>query len=112
MHWLLLTISILFVLAAAAIADPDVVPETATPSTAAKANAAKKAKEPKSSSPAEDGPPKPARMSPAEIRKMSDTYFKQCMNDWDAATHMTKKDWQRTCRRIADERAKFRGENM
>ena len=38
---------------------------------------------------------------------MRDTYYKQCMNDWDAATHMTKTEWQRTCRRMTDERANF-----
>ena len=31
MHWLLIVISVLFVMAAAAVADPDVVPETAKP---------------------------------------------------------------------------------
>ena len=48
--------------------------------------------------------------SAAEIRKMSDQYFNTCMSDWDAATHMTRKEWARTCRRIADQRAKFRVE--
>jgi hypothetical protein len=32
------------------------------------------------------------------------------MKDWDAATHMTKEEWAGTCRRLADERAKFRFE--
>jgi hypothetical protein len=27
--------------------------------------------------------------------------------DWDAGTHMTKKDWERTCGRLAQERTKF-----
>ena len=95
MHLLLLLTSVLFVLAAAAVVPPEAA-ETAKPSAPAKAKPA----ESKSK----------AQVSAAEIRKMSDTYFKQCMQDWDAATHMTKKEWQRTCRRIADERAKFRGE--
>jgi hypothetical protein len=47
------------------------------------------------------------KMSPAEIRKMSDDHYKQCLQDWDAKTHMTKKDWQRACRRTVDERVKF-----
>jgi hypothetical protein len=82
MHWLLLVTSVLFVLAAGAIAGE--------PSTA---------REPDADAARAD-----------EIRVMSYAYFKQCMNDWDAATHMTKNEWESTCRRIADERARFRGE--
>jgi hypothetical protein len=33
--------------------------------------------------------------------------FEQCMRDWDATTHMTKREWERTCRRVADEREKY-----
>ena len=29
--------------------------------------------------------------------------FTQCMKDWDAKTHMTKQEWERTCRRVTDE---------
>jgi hypothetical protein len=107
MHLFFLLISFSLVFAAAAIADPDTVPETVTPSTTsdAKPSAPTEAvKKPKSPA---DSELKAAGMSPAEIREKSDTYYKQCMNDWDAATHMTKKEWQRTCRRITDERANF-----
>lgn len=31
----------------------------------------------------------------------------QCLRDWDAATHMTKQEWARTCRRVVGNRAKF-----
>jgi hypothetical protein len=34
-------------------------------------------------------------------------WFARCMQDWDAGTHMTKNDWERTCRRLAGERTKF-----
>ena len=34
--------------------------------------------------------------------------FDQCMKDWDASTHMTKRDWERVCRRVATDRTKFR----
>jgi hypothetical protein len=44
-------------------------------------------------------------------RKVLAEYFEKCMNDWDATTHMTKKDWERTCRRLADQRVKFRLEH-
>ena len=44
-------------------------------------------------------------------RKLFTEYFEKCMNDWDTTTHMTKKDWERTCRRLADQRVKFRLEH-
>ena len=109
MHWLLLVISVLFVMAAAAVADPGVVPETAKPPTVVQPSpppasvAAKKPQPPLADSGL-------ATMSPAEIRKISDTQFKQCLEDWDAATHMTKKEWERTCRRVVDARVKFLAE--
>ena len=34
--------------------------------------------------------------------------FDQCMKDWDATTHMTKRDWERVCRRVSTDRGKFR----
>ncbi len=34
-------------------------------------------------------------------------YLAQCMQDWEPATHMTKQEWQRTCRRVVQERVKF-----
>lgn len=33
--------------------------------------------------------------------------YTQCMKDWDAKTHMTKGEWERTCRRVTDERVKY-----
>ena len=38
-------------------------------------------------------------------------YFETCMKDWDRATSMSKEEWRRTCRRLADQRAKFRVEH-
>jgi hypothetical protein len=35
-------------------------------------------------------------------------YMTQCLTDWDAATHMTKAEWARVCRRVIDNRVKFR----
>jgi hypothetical protein len=113
MHWLMLLVSVFFVLAAAAVAAPEAVLETAKPSAAAEqkaSSASEAAKEPQSPPPAE-GEPK-AKKSPAEIRKISDAYYKQCLQDWDAGTHMTKKEWQRTCRRLVDNRVKFMVEEM
>lgn len=31
-------------------------------------------------------------------------YYAQCMLDWDAGTHMTKREWSSSCRRLARER--------
>ena len=42
--------------------------------------------------------------TPEQIRKRGADWLAQCLQDWDAATHMTKKDWQRVCRRVAGER--------
>jgi hypothetical protein len=58
-------------------------------------------------SPLSDETKPKSEMSPAEIQRISDEYFKQCMRDWDAGTHMTKKEWERTCRRVVDSRMKF-----
>jgi hypothetical protein len=43
-------------------------------------------------------------VTPEQIRKRGADWLAQCLQDWDAATHMTKKDWQRVCRRVAGER--------
>ena len=95
MRWLLLLVSLFCVLAAAAVAPHEAAeaPKTTAPTTANPDESKSK--------------PQP---SADEIRKMSDQYFNTCMRDWDVGTHMTKKEWARTCRRIADERAKFRSE--
>ena len=43
-----------------------------------------------------------------EDRKRIAEYLAQCLEEWDAATHMTKKEWARVCNRVVDNRAKFR----
>ena len=47
----------------------------------------------------------------AQFQDLFAQYFDTCMKDWDAATHMTKAEWSRTCRRLAQERVKFRLEH-
>jgi hypothetical protein len=32
---------------------------------------------------------------------------RECMKQWDRTTHMTKKEWEETCRRVAKERVKY-----
>jgi hypothetical protein len=44
---------------------------------------------------------------PEQLKERGRAWFARCMKDWDAGTHMTKKDWERTCRRLAQERTKF-----
>jgi hypothetical protein len=45
--------------------------------------------------------------SSAQFRDLYAQYLDTCMKDWDAATHMTKAEWSRTCRRLAEGRVKF-----
>ena len=101
MHWLLLSISFLFVLTAATVAYPAAGQKTATPLIGATNG-------PKSASPDEGGP----KASPAGVHEVSDAYFNQCIELWDAGTHMSKKEWQRACRRTSDARAKFEVEDV
>jgi len=42
--------------------------------------------------------------TPEQLRTLGTEWLKQCLQDWDAATHMTKKEWQTVCRRVSDER--------
>jgi hypothetical protein len=41
---------------------------------------------------------------PASETERSETYFTQCLLDWDAETHMTRQQWSYACRRVARER--------
>ena len=34
-------------------------------------------------------------------------HLAQCLRDWDAATHMTRQEWARTCRRVVSNREQF-----
>jgi hypothetical protein len=45
--------------------------------------------------------------TPEQIKDRGRAWFQQCMQDWDSATHMTRVEWERTCRRVALERTKF-----
>ena len=36
----------------------------------------------------------------------------RCESDWDAATHMSKRQWEAVCRRVTDQRVKFRVEQQ
>ena len=54
--------------------------------------------------------PSPARGSPEEIEAIKErvsSWLKTCLQDWDAATHMSSREWEVTCRRVANERGRF-----
>jgi predicted component of type VI protein secretion system len=42
-----------------------------------------------------------------DLRAQTDTWFRDCKQGWDAGTHMTRRDYERTCLRMAQERVKF-----
>jgi hypothetical protein len=51
---------------------------------------------------------------PAAKRQSSETALldekarvRECMKTWDRSTHMTKREWEETCRRVASERIKY-----
>ena len=43
-----------------------------------------------------------------EEQQLADTYFNECAKDWDTFTHMTRAEWERTCRRVATDRVRFK----
>jgi hypothetical protein len=45
------------------------------------------------------------------IRERVAQWLATCLDDWDQATHMSKKEWKTTCERVAMERGKFLLEN-
>jgi hypothetical protein len=52
----------------------------------------------------------PAGKSAPEIKELKERvafWLKTCLEDWDAATHMTQKEWRTTCNRVAVERGNF-----
>jgi hypothetical protein len=49
---------------------------------------------------------------PETEKQMRAEWSKRCASHWDAETHMTKKEWDRVCRRVTDERVKFRMKHL
>jgi hypothetical protein len=41
------------------------------------------------------------------IKERSESWLKTCLQDWDAATHMTQMEWRTVCRRVTVERENF-----
>ena len=52
--------------------------------------------------------PSIAQALTAEEQQLADTYFNECAKDWDTFTHMTRAEWERTCRRVATDRVRFK----
>lgn len=52
------------------------------------------------------------RGSPEEIRLCGEAWFQDCLKDWDSATHMSKNEYAKTCRRVAQNRIKALIEQM
>src|SRR5262249_57683215 len=53
-------------------------------------------------------PPVAASKEPVkDIHAQTEAWFKDCKQGWDAATHMSRRDYERTCLRMAQERIKF-----
>ena len=47
-----------------------------------------------------------------KVKDLNAKHLAYCMRDWDAATHMTKGEWERTCRRVVKDRFQFRLDNV
>ena len=43
----------------------------------------------------------------AELRTSALQRFAQCLQDWDAETHMSRSEWAATCRRASDEQYRY-----
>ena len=55
-------------------------------------------------------PPQPTAASKEpvkDIHAQTEAWFKDCKQGWDAGTHMSRRDYERTCLRMAQERIKF-----
>ena len=62
------------------------------------------------SSPLAQSPLSSGAKSADDIKQIKETvaaWLKTCLTDWDAETHMTRKEWRTTCERVASERGKF-----
>jgi hypothetical protein len=55
-------------------------------------------------------PSLPTEKSAKDIQEINERvayWLTTCLKDWDAATHMTRKEWRTTCERVAVERRTF-----
>jgi hypothetical protein len=52
-------------------------------------------------------PPERSAKEIQDIKERVAYWLATCLEDWDAATHMTRKEWRITCERVAVERGQF-----
>jgi hypothetical protein len=50
--------------------------------------------------------PRPKSATSTDVEAHATAMYSQCMQDWDSGTHLTKQEWERTCRRLMQERGK------
>jgi hypothetical protein len=50
--------------------------------------------------------PLPKSAASTDVGARVAAMYSQCMQDWDSGTHLTKQEWERTCRRLMQERGK------
>ena len=50
--------------------------------------------------------PRPKSATATDVGARIAAMYSQCMQDWDSGTHLTKQEWERTCRRLMQERGK------
>ena len=102
------SLSLIFV-GSAAFAEPEEEPISPTPQAATPNPSNAESPRMRKRPPVPEGAtPNPTDVeTPEQRRKRGAAWFNECLKDWDAATHMTKKDWQRVCRRVSVERVKL-----
>jgi hypothetical protein len=50
--------------------------------------------------------PRPKSPASTDVGARAAAMYSQCMQDWDSGTHLTKQEWERTCRRLMQDRGK------
>jgi regulator of sirC expression with transglutaminase-like and TPR domain len=55
---------------------------------------------------AQTGPPPAkepaAKAQPEPLKEAATDAFTSCLSQWEKATHMSKREWERACRRVAN----------
>jgi hypothetical protein len=42
------------------------------------------------------------KIQPDSLKETATDAFTSCVSQWDKATHMSKREWERACRRVAN----------
>jgi hypothetical protein len=50
--------------------------------------------------------PRTKSVTSTDVGARTAAMYSQCVQDWDSGTHLTKQQWERTCRRLMQERGK------